>query len=138
MGLKATVFSVYTVHCRVIVDNKCEFQHSSSHGDCNFDARLVSNYGKTNNISSLRFRQDDLRSPTQLRRNYLRHAIPTMRSQIEEQDFDARLGTNWETTLGNNRGKKCWEQHGNQHWEALMANIIYFPTAGCMEGMGFL
>ena len=31
-----------SVHCRIIVDNKCEFQHSSSHGDCNFDARLVS------------------------------------------------------------------------------------------------
>ena len=30
------------VHCRVIVDNRCEFQHSSSHVDCNFDARLVS------------------------------------------------------------------------------------------------
>ena len=112
MGLKATVFSVYTVHCRVIVDNKCEFQHSSSHGDCNFDARLVSNYGKTNNISSLRFRQDDLRSPTQVRRNYLRHAIPTMRSQIEEQDFDARLGTNWETTLGNSRGRNAGSNMG--------------------------
>ena len=36
-GLKATA-----TPCRVVVDNKCEFQHSSSHGDCNFDARLVS------------------------------------------------------------------------------------------------
>ena len=32
---------MYIVHCRVIVDNRCEFQHSSSHVDCNFDARLV-------------------------------------------------------------------------------------------------
>ena len=29
-----------TVRC-LIVDNKCEFQHSSSHYDCNFDARLA-------------------------------------------------------------------------------------------------
>ena len=33
---------VYSVHCRVIVDNRCEFQHFSSHDECNFDARLVS------------------------------------------------------------------------------------------------
>ena len=33
---------MYTVQCRVIVDNKCEFQHASSHGDCNFDTSLVS------------------------------------------------------------------------------------------------
>ena len=25
---------MYSVHCRVIVDNKCEFQHSSSRVDC--------------------------------------------------------------------------------------------------------
>ena len=30
------------MHCPVIVDNMCEFQHSSSHVDCNFDARLAS------------------------------------------------------------------------------------------------
>ena len=30
---------MYIVHCRVIVDNKCEFQHSSSHVNCTFDAR---------------------------------------------------------------------------------------------------
>ena len=42
-GLKATnCFCKNIVQCRVIVDNKCEFQHSSSHGDCNFDARPVS------------------------------------------------------------------------------------------------
>ena len=29
------------VHCRVIVDNKCEFQHSSSCVICTVDARLV-------------------------------------------------------------------------------------------------
>ena len=33
---------MYIVHCRVIVDNECEFQHSSSNGDCNCDERLVS------------------------------------------------------------------------------------------------
>ena len=33
---------MYIVHCRVIIDNMCEFQHCSSHVDCNFDARLVS------------------------------------------------------------------------------------------------
>ena len=57
---------MYTVHCRVIFDNKCECQHSSSHGDCNFDARLVSKsrmYQQTN-ISEIR--QNDLRSPAQV------------------------------------------------------------------------
>ena len=43
---------MYIVHCRVIVDNKCEFQHSSSHVDCNFDARLVS---KTRKYRSTKF-----------------------------------------------------------------------------------
>ena len=33
-------------HCRVIVDNTCEFQHSSSHVDCTFNARLVSKSGR--------------------------------------------------------------------------------------------
>ena len=47
---------MYTVLCRVIVDNKCEFQHSSSHGDCNFDARsLRAKRGSTNKITFLRF-----------------------------------------------------------------------------------
>ena len=32
---------MYIVHCRVIVDNMCEFQHSSSHVDCNLDARTL-------------------------------------------------------------------------------------------------
>ena len=41
---------------------QCEFQHSSSHGDCNFDAKLLTNDKR----SSLRFCQDDLRSPTQV------------------------------------------------------------------------
>ena len=37
---------MYIVHCRVIADNMCEFQHSSSHVNCHFDARLVSNTRK--------------------------------------------------------------------------------------------
>ena len=40
-GLKASVF-VCTSNCSVIVNNRCEFQHSSSHADCTFNARLVS------------------------------------------------------------------------------------------------
>ena len=32
---------MYTMQCRVIVDNWCEIQHSSSHDDCTFEARLV-------------------------------------------------------------------------------------------------
>ena len=39
-GLKATnFFCMNTVQCRVIVDNECGFQHSSSYGDYNFGAR---------------------------------------------------------------------------------------------------
>ena len=37
---------VHIVHCRVIVDNKCEFEHSSSHSDSTFHARRVSKTGK--------------------------------------------------------------------------------------------
>ena len=33
---------MFSVHCRVIVENMCGFQHASSHDDCTFDARLVS------------------------------------------------------------------------------------------------
>ena len=44
-----------TVRCRVVVDNTCEFQHSSSHGDCNFDARLVSKTRKYQQTNILRF-----------------------------------------------------------------------------------
>ena len=45
---------MYTVHCRVSVDNICEFQHSSSHVDCNFDARLVSKTRKYRSTKKLR------------------------------------------------------------------------------------
>ena len=57
---------MYTVHCPVIVDNKCEFQHSSSHGDCNFDARLVSKTRKYQQTDISEIHQDDLRLPTQV------------------------------------------------------------------------
>ena len=57
---------VYSVHCRVMVDNKCEFQHSSYHGDCNFDARLVSETRKYQQTNISEIRQSDLRSPTQV------------------------------------------------------------------------
>ena len=56
---------MYTVQCRVIVDNKCEFQ-LSSHCDCNFDARLVSKTRKDQQTTISEIRQDDLRSPTQV------------------------------------------------------------------------
>ena len=47
---------VYTVHCRVIVDNKCGLLlRCSSHSDCNFDARLVITRGCTNKLTFLRF-----------------------------------------------------------------------------------
>ena len=45
---------MYIVHCRVIVDNMCVFQHSSSHVDCNFDARLVSKTRKYRSTKKLR------------------------------------------------------------------------------------
>ena len=54
---------MYTVQCRVIVDNKCEFRHSS-HGDCNFDARLVTKTRKDQQTTVSEIRQDDLRSST--------------------------------------------------------------------------
>ena len=41
---------MYSVQCRVIVDNKCEFQHLSFVGDCNFDARLVSKTRKNQTV----------------------------------------------------------------------------------------
>ena len=52
--LKATVYVCTSLHCRVIVNNKCEFQHSSSHMDCNFDARLVSKTRKYRSTKKLR------------------------------------------------------------------------------------
>ena len=55
-----------TVHCRVIVDNKCECQQSSSHGDCNFDARPVSKTRKYQQTDNSEICQNDLRSPTQV------------------------------------------------------------------------
>ena len=42
VGLKACCVSLYTVQCSVMTSNKCEFQHSSSHGDSTVDARIVS------------------------------------------------------------------------------------------------
>ena len=53
-GLKATCVGMYIVHCRVIVDNKCEFQQSSSPVDCNLDARLVSKTLKYRSTKKLR------------------------------------------------------------------------------------
>ena len=41
---------LHIVQCRYIVDNKCEFQHSSFHGDSNGDARLVSKMRKNDTI----------------------------------------------------------------------------------------
>ena len=52
---------MYIVHCRVIVDNKCEFQHSSSRVACNFDARLESKtrkYRSTMNTEKARLPTD--------------------------------------------------------------------------------
>ena len=40
-GTYTNCFSVYTVQCRAVVDNKCEFQLSSSLDDCTFPVRLV-------------------------------------------------------------------------------------------------
>ena len=45
---------MYIVHHRVIVDNMCEFQHSSSHVDCNFDAGLFSKTRKYRSTKKLR------------------------------------------------------------------------------------
>ena len=45
---------MHIVHCRVIVDNMCEFQHSSSHVDCNFDARLLNKTRKYHSTKKLR------------------------------------------------------------------------------------
>ena len=42
------------MRCHVIVDNRCEFEHSSSHVDCNFDARLVSKSRKYCSTKKLR------------------------------------------------------------------------------------
>ena len=50
--------SRYAVECRVIVDNNCEFQHSSSHGDCNFDARLARNTRTHQQTNIYKIRQD--------------------------------------------------------------------------------
>ena len=50
-----------TVQCRDIVGNNCEFQHSSSRGDCNFDARLVRKTRKYQQTNISEIRQDDLR-----------------------------------------------------------------------------
>ena len=44
---------MYIVHCRVIVDNICGVQHSSSRVDCNYDARLVSNTWKYRSVCQL-------------------------------------------------------------------------------------
>ena len=45
---------MYSVHGRVIVDNVHEFQHSNSHVDCNFDARLLSKTRKYRSTKKLR------------------------------------------------------------------------------------
>ena len=66
-GLKATV----CVCTSCTVNNQCEFEHSSSHGECNFDARLVKNKRKDHTINS-EIRQDDLCSPTQVQQEELK------------------------------------------------------------------
>ena len=58
---------MYTVQCRVIVDNKCEFQHSSSHDESTFDARLVNKTRKDQRTNCSEICQDDLRSPTHVK-----------------------------------------------------------------------
>ena len=54
LGTESNCVCMCIVHCRVIVDNKCEFQESSSHVDCNFDARLVSKTRKYRSTKKLR------------------------------------------------------------------------------------
>ena len=53
------------MHCRVIADNKCEFQHSSSHGGCNVDARLVSKTRQQPQTNISEIRQNDFLSRLQ-------------------------------------------------------------------------
>ena len=68
---------VYTVHCRVIVDNKCGLLlRCSSHGDCNFDARLVINTRKYQQTDISEIRQADLRSPTQVQPHKKKNTRP--------------------------------------------------------------
>ena len=55
-----------TVQCRVTVDNTYEFEHPFSHGDCNFDARLLSKTRKYQQTDISEIRQNDFRSPTQV------------------------------------------------------------------------
>ena len=77
---------MYTVHCSVIVDNKCEFQHSSSQGGCNCDARLVGKTRKNQRTNISGIRPDDHRSPTQVpckkRRRHIRISQSVNRSQL--------------------------------------------------------
>ena len=56
---KACGVSVNTVQCRVIVDNMCESQHSSSHGKCAFDARLGSQTQRTDKRTFLQSGEED-------------------------------------------------------------------------------
>ena len=64
-GTEGRRVNMYIVQCRVIVDNRCEFQHSSSHGDCNFDARQVRKTRKDQRTNNSETCLDDLRSSTQ-------------------------------------------------------------------------
>ena len=41
-GTESNCVYMYTVQCRVSVDNKCEFQHSSFHDACILNVRRVS------------------------------------------------------------------------------------------------
>ena len=72
---------MYTVQCRVIVDSK-PFQHSSSHSDCNFAARLVSKWRKDQQTDISEIRQDDHRSPTHVKHKKKRKT----RSHLAECD----------------------------------------------------
>ena len=78
---------MYSVQCRVSDDNKCEFQQSSFHGDCNFDATLVSKNAEVpKKLKFLRCCQDDVRSPTQVR-----HKKKETRSRLAEcESFETR------------------------------------------------
>ena len=83
---------MYTVQRRVLVDSKCEFQQSSSHGDGNFAARLVS---KTRNDRHTEICLDILRSPIQANAKEGRHSDISECEQLENRLrlFQIRLNT---------------------------------------------
>ena len=76
-GTASNSVSMYTVQCRGIVDNKCDFQQSSSHDDCTCDARLVSMTRKDQQAKVSEICQDDLRSQTQVEKGKTRSDLLT-------------------------------------------------------------